>query len=76
MFVVVVSPNKDGKIELTKEELQKMLDDAYDKGYTEGEQKSFNTITVPSYPVHYDNGGNIHEKHIEFTCNSELSSQN
>lgn len=54
MFVVVVSPNKDGKIELTKEELQKMLDDAYDKGYTEGKQKAFDTITVASYPVTQD----------------------
>jgi len=51
MFVIVVSPNKDGKIELTKEELQKMLDDAYDKGYAEGKSKSYDTITVPSYPI-------------------------
>ena len=54
MFVVVVSPNKDGKIELTKEELQKMLDDAYNKGYVEGKSKSFDTITVPSYPIMQD----------------------
>ena len=46
MFVVVVSPNKDGKIELSKEELQKMLNDAYDKGYAEGKPKSWDTITV------------------------------
>lgn len=68
MFVVVVSPNKDGKIELTKEELQKMLDDAYNKGYTEGKLKSWDTITVPSYPAYYDNGGNIPGKSIEITC--------
>lgn len=55
MFVVVVSPKKDGKIEVTKEELQKMLDDAYNKGYIEGKQKSYETITVPSYPVYYGN---------------------
>lgn len=74
MFVVVVSPNKDGKIELTKEELQKMLDDAYNKGYTEGKLKSWDTITVPSYPVYYSysNTSNIPEKHIDITCNSEL----
>lgn len=29
--VVVIEKNKDGKIELTKEELQKMLDDAYNQ---------------------------------------------
>ena len=63
MFVVVVSPNKDGKIELTKEELQKMLDDAYNKGYAEGKPKSWDTITIPSYPVYYGN----------FTCDSEYN---
>ncbi len=69
MFVVVVSPNKDGKIELTKEELQKMLDDAYNKGYTEGKLQSWDTITVPSYPVYYrDVDSNIPEKHIEIEC--------
>ena len=65
MFVVVVSPNKDGKIELTKEELQKMLDDAYNKGYTEGKLKSCDTITIPSYPVYYSNANNIPEKRTE-----------
>lgn len=73
MFVVVVSPNKDGKIEFTKEELQKMLDDAYNKGYTEGKTPSWDTITVPSYPVYYSTTSgvsNIHEKHVEITCDS------
>lgn len=72
MFVVVVSPNKDGKIELTKEELQKMLDDAYNKGYIEGKQTPWSTITVPSYPVYYSGVSNIPEKHVEITCDSEL----
>lgn len=51
MFVVVVSPNKNGKIEMTKEELQKMLDDAYNKGYTEGKSYGYQTITVPSWKM-------------------------
>lgn len=74
MFVVVVSPNKDGKIELTKEELQKMLDDAYNKGYAEGKQKSWDTITVPSYPVYYGNFINVPEKPVEITCDSTVRS--
>ena len=54
MYVVVVTPNKDGKIELTKDELQKMLDDAYAKGYSEGASKiNYYPITVPSWPVTY-----------------------
>lgn len=72
MFVVVVSPNKDGKIELTKEELQKMLDDAYNKGYVEGKLKSYDTITAPSYPVYYGNFNKIPEKHVEITCDSGI----
>ena len=47
--VVVIEKNKDGKIELTKEELQKMLDDAYTQGYMDGKGR-YETITYPSYP--------------------------
>ena len=47
--VVIIEKNKDGKIELTKEELQKMLDDAYTQGYTDGKGR-YDTITYPSYP--------------------------
>ena len=47
--VVVIEKNKDGKIELTKEELQKMLDDAYTQGYVDGKGR-YDTITYPSYP--------------------------
>lgn len=50
--VVVIEKNKNGKIELTKEELQKMLDDAYTQGYTDGKVK-YETITYPSSPVWY-----------------------
>lgn len=52
--VVVIEKNKNGKIELTKEELQKMLDDAYTQGYTDS-QRRYETITYPSYPVWYTN---------------------
>ena len=48
--VVVIEKNKDGKIELTKEELQKMLDDAYNQGYVDGKGR-YETITYPSYPA-------------------------
>lgn len=47
--VVIVEKNKDGKIEFTKEELQKMLDDVYTQGYTDGKGR-YETITYPSYP--------------------------
>ena len=47
--VVIIEKNKDGKIELTKDELQKMLDDAYNQGYADG-NKRYDTITCQSYP--------------------------
>ena len=47
--VVIIEKNKDGKIELTKDELQKMLDDAYSQGYADGNKK-YDTITYPNYP--------------------------
>lgn len=46
--VIVIEKNKDGKIELTKDELQKMLDDAYRQGYSDGNRK-YDTITYPSW---------------------------
>ena len=52
--VVVVEKDTDGKIRLTKEELQKMLDDAYNQGHSDGSKYDF--ITYPSisrttYPI-------------------------
>ena len=44
--VVVIEKNKDGKIELTKEELQKMLDDAYTQGYTDDKGRYATIIRV------------------------------
>ena len=66
--VVVIEKNKDGKIELTKEELQKMLDDAYTQGYTDGKGK-YETITYPSYPVWYTTT-NTTSKDYSITLNS------
>ena len=45
--IVIVEKNEAGKIELTKEELQKMLDDAYNQGYTDGNRPT--TITTSTY---------------------------
>ena len=42
MHVVVVT-EKNGKIELTKDELQKMLDEAYQQGKTDGTYQSITT---------------------------------
>ena len=72
--VVVVEKNKDGKIELTKDELQKMLDDAYNQGYSDGRSKLYDTITYPSTtPVLYTTT-NEDRKFVnkpEITCTAE-----
>lgn len=58
--IVVIEKNENGKVELTKEELQKMLDDAYYQGYSDG-KGSNDTITYPSYPWTVTNDhSNIH----------------
>ena len=56
--VFIIEKNKDGKIELTKDELQKMLDDAYNQGYADGNKK-YDTITYPSSQRWYLTNDNI-----------------
>lgn len=38
-------PDKNGNIVLTKNELEKLLNDVYDEGYSDGKQSSNPTIT-------------------------------
>ena len=71
MHVVVVYGNDKGKISITKEELEKMLNEAYDKGYSKGysDGRSNNWVswggisTTPYY-------GNISSDHTEITCDA------
>ena len=71
--VVILTANKDGKVELTRDELQKMLDDAYNKGYTDGNDSSI-TITYPSHPYYIPNwyytttDKVIDKDKVEITC--------
>ena len=67
--VVVIEKNKNGKVELAKEELQKMLDDAYTQGYTDGKCR-YETITYPSYPVWYTTtyGNSVNSDHITISA--------
>lgn len=46
---VVVITLKDGKVDITKEELEKMQNDAYDRGYRKAKNEVW-TITYPTYP--------------------------
>ena len=45
----VFTPNEKGKIEFTKSELEKLLNEVYQDGHRDGKNDSY-TITTPSYP--------------------------
>ena len=63
--VVLVVKEKDGKLDITKEELQKMIDEVYEQGYKDGDKKV--PIITPIEPditapqVYYDSVGNPYQ---------------
>ena len=69
--VIVIEKNKDGKLELTKDELQKMLDDAYNQGYADGSKK-YDTITYPSSWTYTITSGNTIPRN---KCDIEITEQ-
>lgn len=46
--IKVFNLNKEGKIEFTKEELEKLLNETYEDGYREGKSYTY-TWTTPYY---------------------------
>lgn len=48
-MIAVFTTNKDGKIELTKDELKKLLDDAYWEGYKAHVSTNSWTYSSPSW---------------------------
>lgn len=80
MHVVVVYANKEDKIELTKKELEKMLDDAYKAGKDDA-QTHYSypvTITTPSYPngnIYYTGTGDKTFDQYKFTCSTTGGSE-
>lgn len=60
MKVRVFYPNKDGKIEFTKQQLEKLLDEIYEEGRAKGWNDGYDahrpvTITYPYTPYWYSN---------------------
>jgi len=54
MMVKVFYPNKNGKIEFTKEGIEKLLDEVYNQGYRDGQNHHYwwsspNITTTPYY---------------------------
>ena len=50
MKTVVLVKNENGKVELTVDEIKRMLDDAYNEGFKDGKSANNIAITYPSYP--------------------------
>ena len=74
-MIKVFTTNKNNKIELTKEELQKTLDEAYWDGYRAGNSTSW-TYTTPSWtPYRWvtstTSTGNEYTITASSTCNGE-----
>lgn len=78
-MIKVFTLNKDKKIELTKEELQKLLDDSYWEGYRAN--NNIYTYTSPSvspWTITYGNsttGTPISSDKITLTCNSATAKE-
>ena len=74
-MIIIVEPNKNGKIELTKEQLQEYLEQAKAEGVKEERERNINRITVnPCVPLSTPNGtGNppINWNKYAFTCTPE-----
>ena len=47
--VVIIVKEKDGKLDITKEELDKIIESAYQNGYDDGLKETFNP--PPSYII-------------------------
>lgn len=75
MKVRVFYPNKDNKIEFTKQQLEKLLDEVYEEGRAKGYDQGYAanrpvTITYPYTPYWYTTTTTNCEPYITCTDNS------
>lgn len=75
MYVVItVKEDKDGQVKMTREELEKKLNEAYDRGFEEGKKTNYinwnPTITTTQWPkIYYNSKEPFPEiKKYEITC--------
>ena len=47
MKIKILTPNANGNFEFTKADLEKLLKEAYDDGYSDGIQSSYTTVGSP-----------------------------
>lgn len=70
MKIKILTPNELGKFEFTKEELERLLKEAYDDGYHDGRSyiSSNFSLTTPYWPsVTYCNGSDSASSAIKAT---------
>lgn len=53
MKPIILITDENGTLKITAEEVQKMVEDAYQAGYADGRASVPQPITVPSYPLTY-----------------------
>ena len=76
MKVKVFECDKNGKISFTKRELENLLNEIYNNGYTDGKASNnyYWTWTYPSYPITTTNlGEKITDTPWTITCTNEAS---
>lgn len=53
MKPIILITDGNGSLKITAEEVQKMVEEAYQAGYADGRASVPQPITVPSYPLTY-----------------------
>lgn len=56
MKPIVIKEDKDGNVKISAEEIQKMIDDAYEAGYTDG-QMSYPIFNRTEHPLTFTHPG-------------------
>lgn len=72
MKIKIMYPNRDGRLEFSKNELEKLLEEAYNEGYKDG--KNSNSYTVRDYTyypsVTYLNGVTCDATSVDGICST------
>lgn len=69
MKPIILEKDKDGKLQVTVDEIKKMVEDAYEAGYEDGRKAV--PITIPSTPFYTPMPNTtpwIDRDHIVITC--------
>lgn len=76
MKIKIMYPNSMGKIELTKEELEKLLNESYSEGYSDGSRRYYSLSTL-SYPdiTYYSNSDirGLSADKVTVNCDSTIA---